>query len=506
MGYAFFDLLWGARGLLSRRPARAPSVPLRLYNTLSQEVEPFISLGGTVKMYNCGPTVYAAQTIGNLRGPLLANLLRRTFLTWGHYVRHVSNITDVGHLVSDSDEGEDKIEVQAKKEGLKAQDIAQHYTQLFFDDLDALGIERSKIVWAPATKYIAEQIALVHTLEEKGYTYTIRDGVYFNTAKFPAYGRLGNINLEGQQAGARVEENKEKKNPHDFALWKFSQKYKEGGEKRQQQWRSPWGIGFPGWHLECTAIIFTLLGKQIDVHMGGEDLIPIHHNNEIAQAEAATGKQFVKYWMHNAFITIEGKKISKSLGNTVYLHNITDRGLSAQSLRYWYLTAHYRTPMNFTWDAIAGADQALKRLNRSYLELSDTKALPRASAAAQTRGDGGFLRDFYEAIANDLDTPRALARMWELVRDPEIAPGIKRASLAEADALLGLGFSKRRPAAKLKVIEESGMPQEVQELMRQRDEARAAKNFTSADLLREKIEALGYELKDTPEGSEISKK
>ncbi|MDO8548387.1 MAG: class I tRNA ligase family protein, partial [bacterium] len=344
-------------------------------------------------------------------------------------------------------------------------------------------------------KYIAEQIALVKTLEEKGYTYVTSDGVYFNTAKFPTYGKLGNINLEGQQEGARVQENAEKRNPHDFAVWKFS---KKDAEKRQQEWKSPWGVGFPGWHLECTAIIFTSLGKQIDIHIGGIDLIPIHHNNEIAQAEAATGKEFVHTWMHHEFITIEGRKISKSLGNTVYLHNIIDKGFNPQSLRYWYLTAHYRTPMNFTWDAIAGADQALTRLNRLYTELSLFKK--------RAQPDKKFMDDFYAALADDLDTPRMLARLWELVKEPNISPATKRASLLEADSILGLGFSKRRPAAKLKVGSEPALPQEVKELMQQREEARKNKNFASADILRDKIEQVGYEVVDTSEGSKISKK
>lgn len=466
--------------------------PLQFHNTLSGKTEVFEPLNHTARMYNCGPTVYAEQHVGNLRGPILANLARRTLESWGYAVEHVSNITDVGHLVSDSDEGEDKVEAQAKKEGRRAQDIAGEYTALFFKDLDALGIDRRKVSFPKATAYIAEQIALVKTLEEKGYTYATSDGIYFNTAKFPRYGKLGAIALAGQEAGARVEENKEKKNPHDFALWKLSKK----GEKRQQEWQSPWGVGFPGWHIECTAMIFKLLGKQIDLHMGGIDLIPIHHNNEIAQAESLTGKPFVKYWMHNEFITIEGKKVSKSLGNTVYLHNIIDRGLSPLALRYWYLTGHYRTPMNFTWGAIEGAYQALMRLNRFFLELPHSSDVP----------DANFLKDFYAAISNDLDTPKAIARIWELVKDTTVSPAAKRASLLEADKILGLGLSAARPASKLKVIEEPDLPSEVQTLVAEREEARKNKNFTSADLLRDKIESLGYDLKDTPEGPEITKK
>ncbi len=494
------DLLWGEKGLFGRPSAtNVPTVPLKLHNSLSGETEPFIPLGGSIKMYNCGPTVYSAAHIGNLRGAILSDVLRRTLLRWGHYVRHVSNITDVGHLTGDNagdaDTGVDRMEASAQKEGLSAQEIAQHYTDLYFKDLDMLGIDRSKIVWAPATQYIDDQIALVKTLEEKGYTYVTSDGVYFNTAKFPSYGQLGNINLAGQEAGARVEVNTEKKNPHDFAVWKFSPK----GEKRQQEWKSPWGVGFPGWHLECTAIIFTLLGKQIDIHIGGRDLAPIHHNNEIAQAEAASGKKpFVKYWMHNEFITVEGKRVSKSLGNTVYLHNLVDKGLNPQSLRYWYLSAHYRTPINFTWDSIAGADQALTRLNRFFTELSLTKR--------RAAPDKKFMDDMFAALADDLDTPKVIARMWELIKDQSISAEVTRATLLEVDAVLGLGFTKRRPTTKLKVSSSSSIPQEVKDLMRQREEARANKNFTSADLLRDKIEALGYEVLDSSEGSTLKAK
>jgi cysteinyl-tRNA synthetase len=460
--------------------------PLRFHNTLSGELETFTPLSAPkVKMYNCGPTVYDEQHIGNLRGPLLTNLLKQTLTAWGYEVRHASNITDVGHLVSDADEGEDKMEKSAQKRGLSAQAIAQEITALFFADLDALGIDRSKIEFPKATAYIGEQIALVQTLKEKGYAYRTADGIYFDTAKFPAYGKLGAIDLAGQQSGARVEENPEKKNAHDFALWKFS----KPGERREQEWDSPWGVGFPGWHIECTAMIFTLLGKQIDIHLGGIDLIPIHHNNEIAQAEAITGKQFVRYWMHNAFITIEGKKVSKSLGNTVYLHNLIDRGYAPRALRYWFLTGHYRTPMNFTWDAIEGADTTLKRLTRAYVQMPEGD-IP----------DEKFLQQFYAAIANDLDTPKALALVWEHIKT------VGRATMAEVDRVLGLGITDVRPSQKLAVLEDRDVPDEVQALAIERDAARADKDFTKADELRERIESLGYELKDTPEGPEIKLK
>ncbi len=468
--------------------------PLSFHNTLGGKDEAVTPLTKReVKMYNCGPTVYDQVHIGNLRSYIFADTIRRALDLWGYRTKQVINITDVGHLVGDTDEGADKMEESAKKKGKKAQDIASEITELFFEDLDLLGIDRKRITFPRATEYIAEQIALIQSLEQKGYTYTISDGVYFDTQKFKDYGKLGHINLEGQQEGARVEENKEKKSPHDFALWKFSPK----GEKRQQEWPSPWGVGFPGWHIECTAMIFKLLGKQIDIHTGGIDHIPVHHNNEIAQAEAATGKRYVQTWMHQAFITIEGKKISKSLGNTIYLHQLVDKGYSPKALRYWYLTGHYRSPMNFTWDAIEGANTALMRLTKFFFEeLADTRG----------KVDAAFAQDFYAAIANDLDTPKAIARIWELVKDDAISPASKRASLLLVDKVLGLGLSDKRVAVKINVVEKDDMPQDMQNKLAEREEARASKDFARADTLRKEIEEAGYELKDTPKGAKITRR
>ena len=457
--------------------------PLRLTNSLSGQLERFEPLGRTIKMYNCGPTVYDRQHIGNLRGPVLADTLRRVLDALHYTVKHVSNITDVGHLVSDADEGEDKLEASAKKAGRTAQDIAQEITELFFTDLDAVGVDRAQIEFPRATEYIRDQIALVKALEEKGYAYTIDDGVYFDTAHFPSYGKLGGVSRSEQQAGARVEENAQKRNPHDFALWKLS----KAGEKRQQEWESPWGVGFPGWHIECTAMIFALLGKQIDIHIGGEDLSPIHHNNEIAQAEALTGKQFVRYWLHNAFITIEGKKVSKSIGNTIYLSQVIDRGLSPRSLRYWYLTGHYRSPMNFTWEAIEGADTALRRLRQAYLLMPEGKL------------NAEFLKEFYAALSDDLNTPKALALVWEKLQS------LNKATLKKVDEVLALGFADAAPEQKL-AIKTEDLPEGIRALMDAREAARRHKDFEKADQMREEIESAGYELKDTPGGPQVTKK
>lgn len=467
--------------------------PLQFHNTLSCSTEGFSPLSAhEVKMYNCGPTVYDRQHIGNLRPYVFADVLRQTLECWGYGVKQIINITDVGHLTSDSDEGGDKMELGARRAGKDAREIAKEISELFFEDLELLGIDTKKILFPKATDYIPEQIALVQALEEKGYTYPTRDGIYFNTAKFAPYGKLGNINLAGLEAGARVEENPDKRRPYDFALWKFSRP----DEQRQQEWESPWGVGFPGWHIECTAMIFKLLGKQIDIHTGGIDHIPVHHNNEIAEAEAITGKPFVRYWMHGAFITIEGKKISKSLGNTFYLSQLIDRGLSPRSLRYLFLTAHYRSPLNFTWDAIEAADVALKRLHRSFLELKsgDAKVAPE------------FMRAFHTAMGDDLDTPKALARVWELVHDASVSPAQKHASLIAADTLLGLGFSEGRAATRLTVVAQSGLSEDARQMVADREDARRNKDFAMADKLRLAIEALGYDITDTPEGPEITSK
>ena len=473
---------------LKKSSSKAEMPTLKLHNTLSGTTEVFVPLdtkkNGAVKMYNCGPTAYDEQHIGNLFPPIIANVLHRTLEVWGYKVEEVNNITDFGHL-SEDENSEDKMTKGLRREGktLTLENmrwLAEKYAQMFFADLPKVGVDPKAVQYPRASDYIAEQIAIVKTLEQKEYAYSTSDGVYFDTSRYAGYGKLGGINLEGQKAGARVQENTEKHTSFDFALWKLDKKI---------GWESPWGLGFPGWHTECVAMIFKLLGRQIDIHMGGVDLIPIHHNNEIAQVEAITGKQFVRYWVHNAHITIEGKKISKSLGNTVYLHNLEDKGISARALRYWFLTGHYRTPMNFTWDAVEGANTALKRLSRIYLEL------PPGSAA-----DQAFLQEFYTAIGNDLDTPKALALVWEHIKT------LNRATLVEVEKVLGLGLTDARPLQKLAVVEERDLTEGVQTLINEREKARITKDFARADLLRTQIEAAGFDIQDTPDGQKITKK
>jgi cysteinyl-tRNA synthetase len=469
------------------------TAPLRFRNTLSGVEEVFVPLQNReVRMYNCGPTVYDFQHIGNLRPYVFADVLRRALMLWGYQVKQVINITDVGHLVSDADEGEDKMEKGAKARGQTVEELVQEITEAYFADLDALGINRRTITFPRATQYIGEQIALVQALEEKGYTYRIEDGIYFDTSKFKEYGKLGHTRLEGLQEGARIGETAGKRNPADFALWKFSPK----DERRQQEWDSPWGVGFPGWHLECTAMIFKLLGRQIDIHTGGIDHIPVHHNNEIAQAEGATGKQYVKYWMHNAFITIEGKKISKSLGNTIYLRGLMERGFNPLSYRYLLLTAHYRSPINFTWSALEAAQTALTRLQRIFFE-----DLPKKGEATKI-----FIEDFTEAIGNDLDTPAALALLWDTLRDPLVTPAQKRGNLLFADKVLGLGLNRKPTASKtLSVLPVASLPEHIRERVQEREVARKNKDYTESDRLRDELKSEGYEIEDKPGGPSVRK-
>jgi cysteinyl-tRNA synthetase len=466
-----------------RRNKKAPSKPpLRLHNTLSGTTERFEPLGRTVKMYGCGPTAYDEQHVGNLFPPVVANVLHRTLSAWGYTVKEVNNITDFGHLSEDA-ASEDKMTKGLRREGLELslenmRAVAEKYAQLFFEDLPKLGVDIAAVEYPRASDYVPKQIAIVQSLVEKGYAYPTHDGVYFDTSRYEGYGKLGGVDIAGQMAGARVAVGQDKRHPNDFALWKKDDKL---------GWESPWGRGFPGWHTECVAMIFSLLGQQIDIHMGGSDLIPIHHNNELAQAESLTRKQYVRYWVHNAHITVEGKKISKSLGNTIYLRHLEDRGLSPRALRYWFLTGHYRTPMNFTWDAIGGAATALRRLGQTYLELPEGEV------------NSEFMREFYERVADDLNTPMALALVWARLKD------LNKATLRACDEMLGLGLSDARPSAKLEIKREE-LPVGIKQLIEAREAARQNKDFTKADEFRAEIESAGYELKDTSSGLQITKK
>jgi cysteinyl-tRNA synthetase len=465
--------------------------PLYFFNTLGKEKQRFepVPHAKEVRMYNCGPTVYGRQHIGNLSMFVFTDVLRKTLEYNGLKVKQVINITDFGHLSSDADEGEDKMTIGLKREGLEPtlenmKVLAEKYTDLFLEDIRALNVDVDHITFPRASEYVPAQVAMIRTLEEKGYTYTTPEGVYFDTSRFPDYGKLGAIDLAGLRAGARVV-SAHKRNPTDFILWKKSDGL---------GWESPWGKGFPGWHIECSAMVRACLGTQIDIHTGGIEHIPVHHNNEIAQSESATGKKpFSRFWLHRAHLQLEGAKIAKSDGNVVYLSEITERGFHPLALRYLLLGAHYRTPANFTWDALEATQKAYAKLLALRLSIKD--AAPEPPAA--------WRKKFLARINDDLDTPGALAVLWEMTKDKSLSPAELLSGILDFDKVLGLGLASPDEAAK-KLAESasenevalSSLPEHVQELVQEREVARKAKNYPRADALRMQIEEAGYKVKD----------
>ncbi len=453
-------------------------MPLKLYNTLTRKKEIFKPIKeGHVGMYSCGPTVYWYQHIGNLKAYIFADILRRTLEFEGYKVKQIINITDVGHLTSDADEGEDKIEKAAAKEGKTAQEIAKFYFDLFETDLKKLNIQ-GPAIWSKATEHIKEQIALIKKLEEKGFTYKTSDGIYFDTSKFKNYGKLARLNIKGLKAGKRTDM-REKKNKTDFALWKFSEQ--EG--KRQQEWNSPWGVGFPGWHIECSAMSMKYLGETFDIHTGGVDHIPIHHTNEIAQSEAATGKKFVNYWMHENFLTFKGEKVSKSKGGLFTLSELEERGFEPLVYRYFILTGSYRKPIDFSLDILRNSQISYERLKNIISELEDDMEI-----------NSKYLKEFRDAIDDDLNTPEALAVLWRLVRDKNAQGKIE--TIKEIDRVFGL---------KLTEEEKIEIPKEIKKLIKDREEARKKKNWQEADNIRNRIKKLGFSVDDTDKGTKIRK-
>jgi cysteinyl-tRNA synthetase len=480
-----FGNLFGSTPVITRE--------IKLYNTASGKLEVFEPHKATdVKLYSCGPTVYDNVHIGNLRAFLNTDILKRVFIRNGYLVRHTMNLTDFGHLTDDGDAGEDKMMKGLKREGLAVdlksmKKLSDTYIDAFYDDLHAMRIMQPT-TWARASEYIKQQINLIKTLDEKGFTYETSDGVYFDISKFPTYGTLGNINLDELRSGARVEVNNEKKHPADFAVWK----------KGSLGWPSRWGTGFPGWHMECSAMAIATLGKQIDLHTGGEDLQYTHHNAEIAQCEAATGKPFVKYWLHNAFITIDNGKISKSEGNGITMRHLADRGFSGDDYRYWLLTAHYRTQANFSWEALTGAKQALFRLKRHMFE--DYKQKPSSP-------DKTYLERFDKKLADDLDTPGAIAVLWEMIKDKKLNNTTKAGTLLAMDEVLDIGLSDdpTKGAQSLGVVAKSDIPEDIQDLIDARETARVGRDYQQADLLRQQLTDKGYSVEDSEHGPKVTK-
>ncbi|MBU1136234.1 MAG: cysteine--tRNA ligase [Nanoarchaeota archaeon] len=487
---------------------------LRLYNTLTRKKEIFKPIEkNKIGVYTCGPTVYSYPHIGNLRSYIFSDILKRVLLYNGYKVKHVMNVTDVGHLISDADIGEDKIEKAAEKEGKKAGEIANYYLKIFKDDFKKLNI-LSPDIWCKATEHIKEQIELIKILEKKGFTYKTDDGVYFDTSKLKDYGKLARLKIEDLKAGKRVDM-RDKKNKTDFALWKFS----EEPRKRQQEWQSPWGVGFPGWHIECSAMSMKYLGEHIDIHTGGEDHISVHHTNEIAQSEAATGKKFVNYWLHGAFLTFKGKKISKSKGGLYTISKLEEKGFEPLVYRYLILTAHYRKQLDFNLDNLENAKNSYQRLKNIISKIKDDKenqrlqeskildspensksrefsrfSVSKISKRQEEISDKKYLEEFEKAINDDLDMTSALAVLWNLIRDKKAEGKIN--TIKKIDEIFGLDLLKKE---KIKI------PEKIKGLIVKREKARKEKDWGMADEIREKIKKLGYLINDTKEGAKLER-
>lgn len=460
---------------------------LRFYNTLTREKEVFKPEGKTVTMYSCGPTVYNYAHIGNLRTYVFMDLVRRTLKYDGYKLKGVMNITDVGHLMSDGDEGEDKMEVAAKKQRKSPYEIAAYYTDVFFKDIAALNIGKPEII-AKATDHIQDMIKYVETLMEKGYAYETSDGIYFDISRFKDYGKLSRLNLDDQIAGARVEVNGEKRHPADFALWKKAPK------EHIMQWPSPWGMGYPGWHIECSAMSKKYLGSVIDIHSGGVDHIPVHHENEIAQSEALEGHKTVNTWLHGEFMLVDGGKMSKSLGNTYTIAQLEEMGYPPLSFRYFCLNTHYRKKLNFTFEGIKAADTAYKRLLNLLYEHKIS------SAETDKKITDKYRDDFQAAIDDDINIPLALGIVWTMLKE---RPSKDIYSLAmEFDKVLGLSLDKAAPAEKEKI----DIPDEIRKLADLRLEARKAKNWAESDRLRDILNQKGYSVLDAKDGYTLERK
>lgn len=472
---------------------------IRLFNTMSRRVEDFKPLKpGHVGFYGCGPTVYHYAHIGNMLCMIRNDLLRRMFTENGYDVHHVMNITDVGHLTSDDDDsGEDKMERGAARDNKSVWDIAKFYTDEFLRDFDDLNNLRPHDM-PRATDYIAEQIELVKKLEELGYTYEIPgDGIYYDTSKFAAYGQLTGGTLAGNRAGARVEFNELKRNPTDFALWKFSPKDK----KRQMEWDSPWGVGFPGWHAECSAMSMKLLGNHFDIHTGGEDLARIHHTNEIAQSEPIVGKPWVNYWVHWAFLMDKSgkEKMSKSNGEFLSLDALRKRGYDPIVYRYFVILGHFQSQLAFSWDAMDAAANGYKNIVRRVADIIADKSGDVDSAVYDAWHD-----KLLAPTSDNLKTAETLVVFQELLKDTSVNNATKAALVEFIDRLLGLQFIDR--AEKLIATESVSAPAEIVALADKRAAAKSAKDWTTADALRAEIDAAGWVLADTPTGPKLTKK
>lgn len=454
------------------------------YNTLTKQKDLFKPIEeGKVKIYSCGPTVYKDATIGNMRTNLLNDTLRRVLKYNGYELKHVMNITDVGHLVSDGDEGEDKMLKSAREEHKSPLEIAEHYTKLFFRDLERLNIETPEVV-CKATDHIKEMLEMVQKIMKNGYAYETSTAIYFDVSKLDKYGILSGINLNDQKAGARVDIDPEKRNPYDFALWI------KAPANHSMKWDSPWGPSYPGWHIECSAMSTKYLGEEFDIHTGGIDLVPTHHENEIAQNKGACGKNPAHYWIHGEYLLINGGKMSKSLGNTYLIDDIIARGYSPLAYRLFNYSCHYRGKLNFTWEGIESANTSLIRLREGYQKHLNGNSDISDEIIANMENR------FHQAINDDMNMPLALSVVWEAVKYPEKSPKIAQL-LKKFDTVLGI---------KIDEVQETKIPQEILDLVEERKQARSDKNWSESDRLRDLIAEKGYIVKDTKDGTEVLKK
>lgn len=457
------------------------------YNTATRKKEEFKPIvPGKVGIYACGPTVYWDQHVGNMYAYIAWDIMARTLRYLGYEVKLVMNLTDVGHLTSDADSGEDKMEKGAKREGVSVWDLAKKYEKQFFESENLLNINRPDVV-CPATEHIPEQIELIKRIEQNGFTYRTTDGIYFDTSKFPDYRKFANLKLEELKDTDREEINREKRNYSDFALWKFSPSTGSGLPKRQMEWESPWGVGFPGWHIECTAMSVKYLGETFDIHTGGIDHIPVHHTNEIAQGWGAFKHQTANYWIHNAWVVGKnGTKMSKSLGNIFTAQELQEKGIEPLAYRYLVLTSHYRKGLEFSLESLKIAETAYKKLRRLVSELPSGGAV-----------DENYKKIFVEKIGDDLAMPEAMALMWKLVKDEKVSNADRRATIEDFDKVLGLKLGEK--------LAEEEIPEEIKKLVAERLKVREEKNWAESDRLRELIKEKGYVVEDLKNNCKIKK-
>ncbi len=461
---------------------------LRIYNTLTRQKEEFKPLKeGKVTMYSCGPTVYSYAHIGNLRTYIFMDIFRRTLKYDGYKLKGVMNITDVGHLLSDGDEGEDKMAKAAREQKKTPWEIAEFYTNYFFEDFKKLNIGKPEVI-SKATDHIQEMIKDVQTLIDKGYAYEIDDGIYYDISKFPEYGKLSRLSLEDQQAGARVEVNSQKRHPADFAVWK------KADPQHIMQWESPWGMGYPGWHIECSTMSRKYLGSHFDIHTGGVDAIPVHRENERAQNEALEDGKTVNYWVHSEFMLVDNGKMSKSLGNVYRIDQLEEKGYCALDYRYFCLNAHYRKKLNFTFEGMDGAKTSYARLlNVLYQHKVGQNAADENKLAE-------YKRQFDEAINDDLNIPLALGVVWTMIKEPK-SKAVYDLAL-EFDKVLGLSLDKAKPSE----TQEEQIPEDIRAIAEERYQAKKNRDFAKADELRNKLSELGYTVADSKDGYTVTSK